>query len=369
MTHQNISQTMSPAITTLVFDGGETLMRVFPQYEGPMVNWPEVSIIEGVQQTIARLYGKMKLVVATNARDSSADQVRAALQRVGIAHYFTAILTYNEIDSRKPDPGFFEAICRMTSSSPNQIVMVGDEYPADMIGAIQAGWKAVWYNPRCRPCPGLIPIHQGEIHSLEDLPDVLDNLILPDLPTAFFWVLEQGASANMLVHVQLVAALCYQLALWLSLQGEKVNPILAHRGGLLHDLAKIHSSRKKNTNALYNEPDHGELAAQLLEKKNQPSLAEIARRHILFTLLEEERHPRTWEEKLVYFADKLVEANQIVQLEDRLLALQKRYSLNPGRLNQLKPALLELQADICQHASIPVIELVPRLREAFLHQN
>jgi len=98
-----------------------------------------------------------------------------------------------------------------------------------------------------------------------------------------------------------------------------VNPILAHRGGLLHDLAKATHHQGM---------DHGQLAGEMLRQKDEPALADIADHHMLFTLLDEVRMPRTWEQKLVYYADKLVEKNELVSVDERLAGLQERYRID-----------------------------------------
>ena len=80
--------------------------------------------------------------------------------------------------------------------------------------------------------------------------------------------------------------------------------------------------------------DHGELGAQMLEALGQPVLAEISRRHLVYLLLHPEKGPRTWEEKIVHFADKICEGPRFVEWEERLAGLANRYParirFNPG---------------------------------------
>ena len=65
----------------LVFDWGNTLMKVFPEYTGPMVNWPEVAEVDGMSEALDGLAGRSPMVVATNAADSTAELVWKALRR------------------------------------------------------------------------------------------------------------------------------------------------------------------------------------------------------------------------------------------------------------------------------------------------
>ena len=215
----------------------------------------------------------------------------------------------------------------MLGQSPNNLMMIGDDYRADILGAAQAGWRTMWFNPEIEPCPGLAPVHTQEIYSMSRLPDLIEKREFPGWNLCLTWLLEQNASHNILLHTQTVAAVAYQLALWLRAARHGIDPILAHRGGMLHDLAKLLSLRTGASSV-----DHGRLAAQLLNACNQPELAEIARRHLLFCLTDEDRMPETWEQKVVYFADKLVEKTQLVSLEDRLRALRERYPTDKERI-------------------------------------
>lgn len=344
--------------TTLVFDWGNTVMKEFPQYPGAMVEWPEVAAVDGIKNALDQLDSKYRMVIGTNAQASSSQQVREALKRVGLGDEFEYIFTYAETKSRKPDVNFFRSIERMMGEYRDGMVMIGDSYPVDIIGAKRAGWKAIWYNPQNLPCPTCMPFHDIEIDHFDSLAEALKEPALPDLKSCILWLQEFGVSANILVHVQLVAAAAYQMALWVRAQGEKVNPVLAHRGGLLHDLAKL---RKKD--AL----DHGAAARKILEEAGEPVLAKIADRHMLFGLSDPDRCPQTWEEKLVYYADKLVEKNQLVLIEERIAGLKKRYPMDPSNLEKILPMLKKLELKICSTVKRTPEELLVDLQHS-LHQ-
>jgi putative hydrolase of the HAD superfamily len=344
--------------TTLVFDWGDTLMRVFPEYNGAMVGWPEVAGMPGAVEALTRLHEEYALFVATNAAHSSADEISAALQRVGLDGFFEDIFTSQKLDGfRKPDTAYFQAIEHCLGKPAASLVMIGDDYGVDVLGAYRVGWQTLWFNPDCAACPGLTPLHNGEIYHMGDLPEVLEDLSLPGWNTCLSWMLEQTTSHNLVQHVQTVAAAAYQIAIWLRAAGEKVKPILAQRGGLLHDLAKL--SSKTGVPA---EENHGERAARLLYSYNQPELAEIARRHLLFSIGDSQSRPETWEQISVYFADKLVEGATLVSLARRLEALQERYPRDKDRIQQAIPALENLQAEICNHLGMSPSELISNLR-------
>jgi HAD superfamily hydrolase (TIGR01662 family) len=348
-----------PKIKTLVFDWGNTLMREFPEYSGIMADWPQVEALPGANQALASLKDQYKIVVATNAANSDADQVRLALARVDLSEPILSIFTPRLLGSRKPELTFFRALEGVLGTSPDQIVMVGDDYLADAFGPHRAGWHAIWYNPSYKSCPGLLPMHDAEIYDLNDLPHLLENLTLPNVETCLGWLTEQGLSMGLWMHIQLVAALAYQMALWLRAGGLTINSLLAHRGGLLHDLAKLSAKRVENQGA-----NHAVLAAKILNERGLPELAEIARRHQLGNLNDPALAPRTWEEKLVNLADKLAEGPRLVTPQERLNDLQQRYPHDQKLILDSAPAVQNLLSEVSDHLNLSPDQLLENLRTA-----
>jgi HAD superfamily hydrolase (TIGR01509 family) len=161
----------------LLFDWGNTLMRDFPDFRGPMAYWPRVEAMPGAPQTLARLRREYRVVVATNAADSGRVLVQAALARVGLLPYVDEVFTGHELRLRKPDPAFFHAIADRLGRPVGEMVMIGDDYPADVVGAKLAGLRAVWYNPEGMTIPPPVkPCHDAEIGRLCELPEALKCL-------------------------------------------------------------------------------------------------------------------------------------------------------------------------------------------------
>ena len=237
---QNVITYSKPAEKiALVFDWGNTLMKVFPEYSGPMVNWPEVAEVEGMGEALDGLAGRFPMVVATNAANSTAELVWEALRRAKLDLYFKAVFTSHELGSKKPSIPFFRALESVLDHPAHQCVMIGDDYSVDVLGAKAAGWRAVWFNPGFIAAPALLPLHDAEIHGMESLQSALARLSLPDYAACLNWLVARGTPYNILNHIQLVASIAYQLAVWLNEKGETVDPVLTHRGAMLHDLAKI----------------------------------------------------------------------------------------------------------------------------------
>jgi putative hydrolase of the HAD superfamily len=56
-------------------------------------------------------------------------------------------------------------------------VMVGDSWANDIVGALNAGIRAVWFNPDRKPAPGHMR-GVSEIHALAPAADVLPLLLV-----------------------------------------------------------------------------------------------------------------------------------------------------------------------------------------------
>lgn len=343
-------------ITTLVFDWGNTMMKVFPEYQGPMINWEQVAAIDGAETVLKELYNQYHIVLATNADDSSSTEVWNALKRVAIDQYFSEIYVSHEMGHRKPETMFYQTLLTRLGIDVSQVIYIGDDYNNDILAACAAGWQAVWFNPNTKSPPGLIPLQSGEINRLDMLPGVLSSYHLPPWNTCIYWLLEAGASSNLLAHMQSVAAISYQMAQWLRCSGIEIDVLLAHRGGLLHDIAKLKTSTGS--------PDHGILGAEILSCRCQSELAEIALRHPLFCLQLEDRQPLTWEQKVVHLADKFVEGAAITSLESRMMALLKRYPDHKEKIQACIPGLMKLHEEICQIIGITSDELIIKLQAA-----
>lgn len=348
---------MNESITTLVFDGGNTLIADDSRFTGSMADWPEITATEGVHQALEKLAKQYRLVIATNAADSTMQKIQEANRQVGLNGYFDRIFTARDL----PALNYFKAIEADLETTPSEMVMVGDSYQNDILGACNAGWRAVWYNPRHLACASLTPLHSAEINHMSHLPSALANMELPTVPQCLLWLRQHDASFNLIQHVQAVAASAYQTALWLRAAGHDIDPVLAHRGGLLHDLGKIKSLRNQSAGL-----NHGEYAAKLLTEWGFTQLAEIARRHLLFSIANPDTAPITLEQKLVYFCDKIVEGAQIVPLEKRMNKLQQRYAHDKEKIQACLPALQKMQQDLCSAMHMPPHDLIPRLAKTFL---
>ena len=132
----------------LLFDWGNTLMREFAGAAGPMVDWPRVAAMPGAVEALTLLRRERWLALATNAVDSDEAQIRGALARVGLEVLLDAVYCFRRIGHRKPSEAFFRHILADLGIGPDRVIMIGDDFDADVLGANRAGLRAVWFNER-----------------------------------------------------------------------------------------------------------------------------------------------------------------------------------------------------------------------------
>ncbi len=132
----------------VLFDWGDTLMRVFPQYKGRMKDWPRVEEIPGARKALHALHGRIGIALATNAADSEEADIRKALERADLGSFVKRVYCQKTVCAKKSSPEFFAHVVKDLHAPADHLVMVGDDYAEDVEAALAAGLRAVWFNAR-----------------------------------------------------------------------------------------------------------------------------------------------------------------------------------------------------------------------------
>jgi putative hydrolase of the HAD superfamily len=150
----------------VLFDWGDTLMVDFSRYSGKMCLWPEVAALPGAREALEYLHRRSSLHVASGAGDSSADDIRLALARVGLDHFITGVFCRQNTGFAKPDPRFFQAILECLRVAAREVTMVGDSLEKDILPCHRLGMKTVLLSGAEPPT---LPPGVGCICSLHEL--------------------------------------------------------------------------------------------------------------------------------------------------------------------------------------------------------
>jgi HD superfamily phosphodiesterase len=179
-----------------------------------------------------------------------------------------------------------------------------------------------------------------------------------------------GVPLHIRKHSLAVAKLGVFLAKKLKEKGISVDVDLVDRACLLHDLLRICDprfrggyDRSAEFRILARKSCHEDAAYELLKDK-YPELALAVKRHRYAALLDEKDKPVTWEEKIVYYADKRVMHDRIVPLKERLDEAHIRNARRRNCKNQAKldseridAAIFELEREILDKIGLEPAEV------------
>ena len=86
----------------------------------------------------------LTLGIGTNM---TADYQFEKLNRLGLLRHVDFMVSSEEASAEKPDHRLFELCAVKAGRDPGACVFVGDSLKGDVLGALNAGMRAVWFNP------------------------------------------------------------------------------------------------------------------------------------------------------------------------------------------------------------------------------
>lgn len=123
---------------------------------GPLVDWlwseqPRANLwraqVPGMVALARELTGRgARVAILSNSEGRLAE----LLAEIGIADAFAAIIDSGRVGIEKPDRRIFDhALAVLGATRPG--IHIGDSWPADVAGALGAGWRAIWFGRRAVP--------------------------------------------------------------------------------------------------------------------------------------------------------------------------------------------------------------------------
>lgn len=74
------------------------------------------------------------------------------IQGSNLSSYFKTITNAEMAGVKKPNPLIFDYALKAANAKPEESLMIGDSYEADVLGAIQVGLDAIFFNYRNEDC-------------------------------------------------------------------------------------------------------------------------------------------------------------------------------------------------------------------------
>jgi HAD superfamily hydrolase (TIGR01549 family) len=138
-------------------------------------NYPQMrQPIVGALALLQALKPHYRIGIVTNNRTAEQEE---KLQFLGMTDLIDGLITSEEVGVPKPDPRIFEAALQRLGARPEDTVLVGDNWQADVLGALAVAIRPVWLNRLgvARPLP-----YVAEITSFEPLADALRAILSPE---------------------------------------------------------------------------------------------------------------------------------------------------------------------------------------------
>jgi len=204
---------------------------------------------------------------------------------------------------------------------------------------------------------------------------------LPTRKECLALLAEYHVPPHIVSHSNAVAKLAVFLAQRLNENSAVIDIELLERACLLHDMMRVfdfpepdykrfeqtlpeeEKAKWRRLRAKYKTSSHEDAACDIL-KEQYPALALAIKRHRYMSMLDEQGHPETWEEKLLYYADKRVMHETIVPLKERLAEGHKRNVFSHGskaksKINTAKvdPMIEEMEKEIFKKIGLDPLEV------------
>jgi len=121
-----------------------------------------VEFYEDVRPALTRLRARYRLYAVSNGN--------ADLGRCGIGDLFDGHVTAIGAGAAKPDARIFAALIELAGVEPGEIMHIGDDPLADVVGARLAGMQSVWLNRGgARIWPALLAPPERTISTLAEI--------------------------------------------------------------------------------------------------------------------------------------------------------------------------------------------------------
>lgn len=188
--------------------------------------------------------------------------------------------------------------------------------------------------------------------------------------------------AHIKKHMRQVARVAVAIGLRINQDQDKelVNIKLLRHASLLHDLLKvcdlketdpIFHDKKYSRNqkaiwkkliALFPKQNHVEAVSELLKKMGEHEIANVVKKHDYECVIDKKKsnRPDTLEEKIIYYADKRVLHDKVVDMTFRFNDGKKRYAnekISSAKRAAIEECAFEIEKELCRLAGIAPQEL------------
>ena len=102
-------------------------------------------LFEGTLEILQYLQPKYQLHIITNGFEEA--QMKK-MNGSAITSYFKTITNADVAGVKKPNPIIFDYALKIADAQPKESIMIGDNFEADILGALNVGYDAIFFNYR-----------------------------------------------------------------------------------------------------------------------------------------------------------------------------------------------------------------------------
>lgn len=135
--------------------------------------------VDGALEVLAALKARVRIGIVSN---NLLEEQQGKIRFCGFGPYVDALVVSEAVGVAKPDPAIFAHALDELECAPEDAVMVGDSWPADIVGARAAGIRPIWFNRARRQAPGASP-GVCEIFTLAPMDELMAAVFQADRPS------------------------------------------------------------------------------------------------------------------------------------------------------------------------------------------
>lgn len=102
-------------------------------------------LVPGAMELLNLIKHDYKLHIITNGFPETQAY---KMEHSGLTPYFDVIVTSEGSGHAKPDRKIFDHALKLAKATKEESIMIGDDLAVDIVGAREAGWAQIFYNPQ-----------------------------------------------------------------------------------------------------------------------------------------------------------------------------------------------------------------------------
>lgn len=261
------------------------------------------------------------------------------MKNFGLSHYFEKTIVSSELQFQKPSRYLYSQVLKAMNLKPWECVFVGNSIPEDIWGAVLSGISGLYIDKVENN-----DLHPGyTIKTLLEIPKAIKRIEeewknhRPNFGQSIELLRKYQIPEGIVRHSILVYLVADYMSASLMNSGVVIDRKLVNSAALLHDIGK--SPRGLGCGNSH----HGKIGGEIVIGEGFPQLKDPIIKHVVGKL--RENNWESWEEKIVYYADKLV-TDRVITVDERMDDLIVRYPSFIEHFVESRPLIKEMELDI-----------------------